>query len=63
MLEKLRKAINNGVHTGILLTNLSKAFDYLSHDLLIAKLNADGFSNDTLKFINDVLREDNKGQR
>ena len=55
MLEKLRKAIDKGLYTGILLTDLSKAFDCLSHDLLIAKLNAYGFSKNALKFINDYL--------
>ena len=55
MLEKLRKAIENGLYTGILFTDMSKAFDCLSHDLLIAKLNAYGFSNNALKYINDYL--------
>ena len=55
MLEKLRKAIDKGLYTGILLTDLSKAFDCLSHDLLIAKLNAYGFSKNALKFINNYL--------
>ena len=44
MLEKLRKSIDNGHCTGILLTDLSKAFDCLHHDLLIAKLEAYGVS-------------------
>ena len=55
MLEKLRKAIENGLYTGILFTDMSKAFDCLSHDLLISKLNAYGFSNNALKYINDYL--------
>ena len=55
MLEKLREAIDNGLYTGILFTDLSKAFDCSSHDLLIAKLNARGFSNNALKYINDYL--------
>ena len=55
MLEKLRKAIDNGLYAVILLTDLSKALDCLSHDLPIAKLNAYGFSNNALKFINDYL--------
>ena len=29
---------------GVLLTDLSKEFDYLNYDVLIAKLNAGGFS-------------------
>ena len=38
-----------------LLTHLSKAFDYIPHDLIIAKLEAYGFHIDTLKLINDYL--------
>ena len=38
MLEKLNKALDKGLYTGILLTGISKAFDSISHDLLIAKL-------------------------
>ena len=40
MLEKWRKCLDNKGSTGIILTDLSKAFDCLIHDLLIAKLNA-----------------------
>ena len=44
MLEKWKNAVDKGKIFGALLTDLSKAFDSLSHDLLIAKLNAYGFS-------------------
>ena len=43
MLEKWKSATDNEKSFGALLTDLSKAFDCLSNDLLIAKLNAYGF--------------------
>ena len=53
MLEKT--ALDKGLHTGMLLTDLSKAFDCLVHDLLIAKLHAYGFSKEALSIIHDYL--------
>ena len=35
--------------------DLSKAFDTLNDKLLIVKLNANGFNNESLKFINLTL--------
>ena len=40
---------------GVILMDLSKAFDPLNHDLLIAKLRAYGFNRDSLKMINNCL--------
>ena len=43
VMEKWRQSLNNGEVSGALLTDLSKAFNYILHDLLIAKLAAYGF--------------------
>ena len=46
---------------GALLTDLSKAFDCLDHELLIAKLNTYGFGLPALKLVHDYLS--NRKQR
>ena len=57
MIEKLRKSYDKGDKGGILLTDLSKAFDCLVHDLLIAKLQAYGFDYLSLKLIYSYLTD------
>ena len=44
MLEKWKNTLEKGKHVGAVFMDLSKAFDTLNHDLLIAKLEAYGFS-------------------
>ena len=56
MIEKWCKFLDIGGHAGALLTDLSKAFDCIDHELLIAKLHAYGFDNDALKFIYSYLK-------
>ena len=55
LLEKWKRSIDRGKVFGALLTDLSKVFDCLNHDLLIAKLKANGFSLTTLRLIHDYL--------
>ena len=59
--QKCKTSINRGKVFGALLAGLSKAFDCLNHDLLIAKLNAYGLSLPALRLIHDYLL--NKKQR
>ena len=61
MLEKWKKAVDTKKVFGALLTDLSKAFDCLPHDLIIAKLNAYGFSLPALNLIQNYLA--NRKQR
>ena len=60
-LEKTKLCIDVGVKVGAVMMDLSKAFDCLRHDLLIAKLHAYGFSHDALPLIYSYLH--NRQQR
>ena len=55
MIELWKKALDENCKAGVILTDLSKAFDCLVHDLLIAKLSAYGFDYASLKLINSYL--------
>ena len=55
MMEIWRDAVDNKKVFSAHLIDLSKAFDCLSHELIIAKLNAYGFSLPALKLIHDYL--------
>ena len=61
MLEKWGSVVDNQKRFGALLTDLSKAFECLSQDLLIAKLKAYGFCIDSLISVEDYLT--NRKQR
>ena len=49
------KNLDKGGECGPLFVDLSKSFDCLQHDLLLAKLNADGFDYKSLKLISSFL--------
>ena len=55
MLEKWKSAVDKGKSFGALSTDLSKAFDCLSPELLLAKLHAYGFSNVALRWNHNYL--------
>ena len=55
MIEKARKILEKGGKFGALLTDSSKAFDCVTHDLLIVKLQALNFDMNALNLIFDYL--------
>ena len=63
MLEKWKKAVDTKNGFGALLTDLSKAFNCLRHDLIVAKLNANGFSLLALNFFRTIWPKENKELR
>ena len=61
LIEKWEKVLDNKGYGGAILMDLSKAFDTINHDLLIAKLHVYGFSKESLKLIKSYLT--NRWQR
>ena len=61
MLEKWKNTLDNKKHGGLVVMNLSKAFDAINHDLLIAKLEACGFFDNALLLLLSYLK--NRSQR
>ena len=55
MIEKMKMARDEGGHAGGILMDLSKAFDTINHELLIAKLHAYGFSYNALELVHSYL--------
>ena len=56
MIEEWRQNLDNDNVAGAVLMDLSKAFDCIPHDLLIAKLSAYGFHEDALVYIHSYLK-------
>ena len=55
LVEKCREVLDKRGYAEILLTDLSKAFDCINHELLITKLRAYDFSLESLTFIQSYL--------
>ena len=54
-IEKWKNVLHNKRYGGAILMELSKPFDTINHDLLIAKLHVYGFSKESLKLIKIYL--------
>ena len=61
LIEKWKKSVDNSDLFGALLSDLSKAFDCLPYEPLIAKVNAYDFEKSSLKLIHSYLS--NRKQR
>ena len=57
MIENWKESLDKDGHAGGILMDLSKAFDTINHNLLIAKLHAYGFSRDALEIIYSYLSD------
>ena len=57
IIGKIKKPLDSNEYCGPLLTDLSKAFDCVKHDLLIAKMHAYNFEHNALVLIHSYLSE------
>ena len=55
--KKWKNALDKGKKVDTIFMDLSKAFDTINHNLLLVKLNANGFSFNAIKFIQSYLSE------
>ena len=60
LIEEWKKNLDNNYAVGAVLMDLSKAFDCILHDLLIAKLPPYGFEEKTLLYICSYLENRKK---
>ena len=56
LLERWKQAIDKGEYISVMYMDLSKAFNTVNHDLLLAKLRAYGFSTSTLNLLCSYLK-------
>ena len=55
MMEDWRKSLDDRKYVGAVLIDLSKAFDCMPHNLLLAKLQAYGLSNEAITLMRSYL--------
>ena len=60
LIEEWKEKLDKGFSAGPVLMDLSKTFDCIPHDLLIAKLNAHGFDRKSLVFFYSYLKQRNQ---
>ena len=60
LIEEWREYLDKGFIVGAVMTDLSKAFDRILHDLLIAKLEAYGLGEKVLSYIYSYLTNRNQ---
>ena len=54
---KILKGFDNGLFTGMILIDLKKAFDTIDHNILLEKLKAIGFCDDTVNWFHSYLAD------
>ena len=55
MLDRWKLALDKGCNIGAIFMDLSKAFGTVNHELLLAKLNAYGFSKNAIAYVKSYL--------
>ena len=63
LIENWKKSLDQKKFVGAVLMDLSKAFDSIPHDLLIAKMHAYGFSIDTVTYFYSYLKRRKQNAR
>ena len=55
MIASLKVRLNNGSKVGVIIMELSKGFDSLNHELLLAELKAYGVDSNSVPSVNSNL--------